>query len=351
MKLARKLAVAGMGLALVGSLTPPAFAASTSVAVTLTSGSGTRTLSLFQPDGTSPLTATDLSPGTSNFIAKVVDAGYSNNGFNVQATMSNLYAFANNTYNCNSMVPSSAVSLSSPSSLLSLGGVSSLLTPVFNITGNLTALNILDPLLANPVSVATTVTGLLPGGLPLSQSQLTGSSLTNLIGSTLSSVESKLPISLGTTGLGGGFAQPDVHPTCDASATGATQVPLMNGNANPTGLVTDLISQITSLLGTSTPTLSQLIGAGFLSSSAVSTALQSVTGLLSQLTLLGLGNDLSSIENILTATISTPNLSLLSGVTSQSGNYSSSPTLSVDTSKIPAAGTYKGVMTVTLLDQ
>lgn len=352
MNLTRKMAVAGTALALVGSLATPAMAASGSstVNVTLTSGGGTRTLSLFQPDGTSQLTATDLSQGTSNFIAKVLDSGYSNSGFNVQATMSNLYAFANNAYNCNSMVPSSAVSLSSPTGLLTVGGVSSLLTPVFSITGNLTALNILDPLLLNPVSVVSSVTGLLPGSLPLTQSQLTGSGATNLVGSVLSSVESLLPVSLGTSGLGGAFTSPDVHPTCDAAATGATPVSLMNGTANPTGLLNDLVSQITSLLGTSTPTLTQLINAGFLNSSAVSTALQSVTGLLGQLGLTGLTNDLSSIENVLTATISSSGLSLLPGVTNQSGNYSSSPSLTVNTSKIPAAGTYKGVMTVTLLD-
>lgn len=340
---AGKLAAIGVSAAMIGILAGPAFGAS-SVDVLYSSSGGSRTLYLYEPDGTTNLTSTDLSSGTSNFIAKVVDNSYSNNGFKVQATMSNLYGYSNGTYDCNTLVPSSDVTLSSPTGLLEVAGISADLSPVFSISGTLTSAN--DPLLLTPVPVTGTITGLLPASLtpPLSQSQLTGSTVTNLIGSTLSTLASKLPVSLDTTGLGGNFKFADKHPTCDTGATGASQVPVMTGTADPTGLLGDVQGLVNTALGTATPTLTQLISAGYITSSQVSTLLQGVSGLLNTIGLTGITTDLTSFENTLTAT--------LSGVTSiaQTGSYSSSPDLSINTSNIPA-GSYKGVMTVTLVDQ
>jgi len=344
----KKFAALGAGAAMLTLLAGPAFGSS-GVDVLYSSTGGTRTLSLFQPDGTTPLTSTDLSSGTSNFIAKVQDSSYTNNGFKVQATMSNLYGFANNTYNCSSEVPSSAVTLSSPTGLLTVGGVSANLTPVFTVVGTLTGTNISDPLLLTPVTVNNTVDGLLPASQnPLSQSQLTGSTATNLIGSTLASLAGTLPVNLPTTGLGGNFATPDVHPTCDTTATGATPVQIMDGTADPTGLLSDVQSLMTSTLGTSNPTLTQLINGGYLTSSDVSTMLQGITALVDQLGLTGLTSDLTSIENVLTASITS--VTSLTGSIAQTGSYSSSPDLAINTTSIPA-GSYKGVMTVTLIDQ
>lgn len=359
---ARKMAAVGAGAAMLALLAGPAFGAN--VDVLFSSNGGSRTLSLFQPDGSTPLTSTDLSSGTSNFIAKVQDTNYSNNGFKVQATMSNLYGFANNTYNCSSVVPSSKVSLSSPTGLITVGGVSANLAPVFTVVGTLTGGlggNLPDPLLLTPVNVGTsannTINGVLPQSLtPLTQSQLTGSSLTNLIGSTLSGALNKLPLNLdlNQADLGGGFTSPDVHPTCDASATNATQRQIMSSTADPTGLLSVVQGLITTALGTSTPTLTQLINGGFISSSQVSTMLQNIIpagsapSLVGQLTLTGLTNDLTTIEGDLTANITS--VTALAGSLIQSGSYSSSPDLSINTAGIPA-GSYKGVMTVTLLDQ
>ena len=341
-----RLAIIGASVAaLAGAVAAPAMAGS--VSVTMSTTSGTRTLNLYQPDGTTPLTSSDLSTGASNFIAQVVDSSYSNNGFKVQATMSNLYGFANNTYNCNVSVPSSAINLSSPTGLLSLAGVNANLTPVFTLVGTLTPLNVLGLLSSVPINLP--VNGLLPASLsPVSQSQLTGLSATNLIGSTLAGVESKLPVSLGTTGLGGSFTAPDAHPACPGGGVNPTQVQIMNSAADPGGVLAQLQSLIQTALGTATPTVTQLISGGFLSSSAVSTALQSVTSLVNQLGLGGLTGALGTIEGLLTSTLS--GVTLLPSSLVQSGNYSSSPNLAVNTAGIPA-GTYKGVMTVTLLDQ
>jgi hypothetical protein len=345
-----RLAIIGASVAaLAGAVAAPAMAGS--VSVTMSTSSGTRTLNLYQPDGTTPLTSSDLSTGASNFIAQVVDSSYSNNGFKVQATMSNLYGFANNTYNCNVSVPSSAINLSSPTGLLSLAGVNANLTPVFTMTGTLLGTlsggSILG--LLNSVPINLPINGLLPGSLsPLSQSQLTGLNATNLIGSTLAGVESKLPVSLGTTGLGGSFTSADAHPSCPGGGVNPTQVQIMNSAADPGGVLAQLQSLIQGVLGTATPTVTQLIGGGFLSSSAVSSALQTVSGLINQLGLGGLTGALSTIEGLLNVNLSSLAISPTSLV--QSGNYSSSPNLAVNTAGIPA-GTYKGVMTVTLLDQ
>ena len=339
-----KLAILGAGVVALAATVAPAMA---SVNVQLTTTTGTRTLNLYQSDGTTPLTSADLSSGTSNFIAQVVDSSYTNNGFKVQATMSNLYGFANSAYNCNSVVQSSAINLSSPTGLLTVAGVNANLTPVFTLVGTLTPLNVVG--LTSSVPISLPVNGLLPNTQnPLSQSQLTGSGVTDLIGSTLSSVESKLPVSLGTTGLGGSFANPDVHPNCDTTATNATQVPIMTSTADPNGVLGDLQSLIQSTVGSATPTVSQLISSGYLTASNVSTSLQGVSSLVGQLGIPGLISQLPTIEGILTATISS--VTTLPGSLIQSGNYSSSPTLAVNTSGIPA-GTYKGVMTVTLIDQ
>ena len=341
-----RLAIIGASVAaLAGAVAAPAMAGS--VSVTMSTTSGTRTLNLYQPDGTTPLTSSDLSTGASNFIAQVVDSSYSNNGFKVQATMSNLYHFANNTYTCSSSVPSSAVSLSSPTGLLSVAGVNANLTPVFTLVGTLTPLNVLG--LTSSVPISLPVNGSLPlAQSPLSQSQLTGLGATNLIGSTLAGVESKLPVSLGTTGLGGNFASPDVHPVCDTGATGASAVQIMNSAADAGGVLGTVQSLIQTTVGSAAPTVSSLITNGYLSSSAVSTALQGVTSLVNQLGLGGLTGALGTIEGLLTSTLSS--VTLLPSSLLQSGNYSSSPNLAVNTAGIPA-GTYKGVMTVTLLDQ
>ena len=347
MRLTGKLVAVGTAAAALALLAGPAFGAG--VDVLYSSNGGSRTLYLYEPDGTTSLASTDLSSGASNFIAKVQDSSYSNNGFKVQATMSNLYSYANGTYTCSSMVPSSAVSLSSPTGLLTVAGVTANLTPVFTVVGTLTGTNISDPLLLTPVTVNNTIDGLLPAAQnPLTQSQITGSSVTNLIGSTLANVAGTLPVDLATTGLGGAFTTPDVHPTCDTTATGAMQRQIMDGTADPTGLLPNLQSLMSTTLGTSDPTLTQLIGAGYLTSSQVSTMLQGITGLVNQLGLPGLTNDLASIENVLTASITS--VTGLPGSLIQSGSYSSSPDLSINTSGIPA-GSYKGVMTVTLIDQ
>jgi hypothetical protein len=124
---------------------------------------------------------------------------------------------------------------------------------------------------------------------------------------------------------------------------------MMSGTADPTGVLSDLQSLIQTTVGSAAPSVTTLITDGYLTNNAVSTALQTVNALVNDLGLSGLtGSNLTTLEGYLTGAISS--VTTLAGSLVQTGNYSSSPTLAVNTSGIPA-GTYKGVMTVTLLDQ
>ena len=345
MRLGYKLAALGIGTAMLGAFGGPALAASSGVSVTLSTAgpNGGRTLVLQDKKG-SPLSSLDMSSGTSSFIAKVVDSNYVNNGYTVQATMSNLYGFnsGTSTFNCAQKVASSAVALSSPSGLLDLSGISAGLTPNFVMSGTLTSL--INPLLAG-VTINNTVQGLAQS---LTQAQLLGAGNTgNLFGSTLTGLLTKLPIGV-TTPAGGPFTTPAADPagaSCGVTGSGATNVPVMSGTANGSGLLADLQSVITSALGAS-PTITQLINAGYLDPNAVAASLES--DLSSLLPLSTIDSLLGSIESSLSGTLSsvTP---LVSGLTGQSGTYSSSPDLAVNTAGVPT-GSYKGLMTVTLVD-
>ena len=333
----------GAAVVVPAAIATPAMAASSPVTVSLTTAApaGGRTLVLEDTAGQA-LSTLNLSSGTTGFIAKVVDANYANNGFTVQGTMSNLYGYnaGTNTWNCSLKVPSSAVTLSSPSSLLDVNGLLSSITPQFLLNGNLSTVltSILGLLTGGSTVTNSPVTGLVQN---LTQGQLAGGLTGDLIGSTLSSLTG-LPISL-ATGTGGTFATPAADPTganCGVTGAGATNQPIMNGTANPLGLVSDLQAILSSLTNTLSSTL---ISGGFLDTNsvmnAVSTALSAPLSLLSTLT--------SSIEGTLTTTLA--GVPLVSSLTSQSGNYSASPTMKVNTSGVPA-GTYRGTFTVTLAD-
>ena len=333
----------GAAVLVPAAIATPALAASSPVTVSLTTSapSGGRTLVLQDTAGQA-LSALNLSSGTTGFIAKVVDANYANNGFTVQATMSNLYGYnaGTNTFNCAQKVPSSAVSLNSASSLLDVNGLLSSVTPNFVLNGNLSTVlsSILGLLGGSPTVTNAPVTGLVQN---LTQGNLTGGLTGDLVGSTLSSLTG-LPISLGT-GTAGAFTNAAADPSgasCGGTGANATNVPIMNGTANPLGLVNDVQALLDSLTNTLSSTL---VTGGFLDTNAVmnevSTVLSTPLSLLSTLT--------GSIEGTLTATLA--NVPLVSTLTSQSGNYSATPKMTVNTSGVPA-GSYRGTLTVTLAD-
>lgn len=340
---ARKFAVVGASAAMLALLSGPAYGAGVNVTYSSGAPAGGRTLTLQDTKGNDLTTAgLDLSSGSNNFIAKVVDTNYADKGFTVEATMSNLYEYDSSTgnYTCGTMVPSSAVTLSSPGGL-EISGVGLNVTPNFILSGSLPA--------GSLVSTLDSSNGQIQGvAQTLTQSQILGAANSGtLYGTALAGVLSELPVQVSTP-VGGPFTSPAADPpgaSCGVTATNATptSVPVMTATT-PAGLLTDVQNALTSALNGSPATVANLITAGYLDPTAVQNLLLTVTGLpLSVLQPL-----LPSLESTLTGALNsvTP---VVPVDTTQSGTYSSDPAVAVNTSGI-GAGSYKGLMTITLMD-
>ena len=346
---AAALALTTAILGSVGALGSSARASSSGVPVSLlTSGACTscRTLVLQDTAGNS-LSGLDLTPGTAGFVAKVVDGNYLDNGFTVVANMSNLYSYNSGTgkFDCTvTPVPSSDVSLVSNQGLLDASGLGSVVQPVFSLSGNLTSI------LGGLGLGGGTLSGLNVNGITqtLNQADLVGSgplqNVTNLVGSSLTSLTG-LPLSL----TGGGatptsFANPAAPPAgsgcTDTTGAGATNAPVMTGGL-PATPATPLLGDLSSLIGT-TPTLGSLVSGGFVNAtSAINAIAQQLSIPLNLLST----SIITNIESTVTATLT----GLVPAVTNLTGNYASSPSMSVNTSNVPA-GSYRGELTITLAD-
>ena len=357
-----KLAIIGTTVVALGAIAAPALA-NQSVGVSigfLTAGpSGTRTLSVQDTRG-NDLTALgavlDLSGGSNSFVTKVIDsnAGYANTGYTVQAMMSDLYPYNGTSFtscNQNQLIQSKQLTLSSPTGLLDLNGISSTLTPVFSLSGDLTS--ILGTTLLGAGSGAInnqTVTGI---GQSLSQGQIAGSSnIGNLFGTTLAGVLNKLPIQIAGNPAGGSFTSPAQDPATSGctnvpNSNSATQVPIMTGTANASGLISDLTSVIENAVSpvTSNPTAQQLATALFLDPNAVLTMVCQTLNITCALLTTVQQN---SILSTLTDNLSTNPVTLVSNLTGQSGTYSAQPGMVINTQGVVPGG-YRGTMTVTLV--
>src|SRR3954469_9864093 len=132
------------GLIAAGVLVAPvaAFADSSTVPVTTVVGAtGTRTLSVTDPTGAA-IGASGLPLGAGHggaMLVNVTDLNYQHAGYQVSATMSNLYPWTGSAYDfTGAPIPSSAISVGYPSGLLDLVNVKSLVDPVVHLTGSIT---------------------------------------------------------------------------------------------------------------------------------------------------------------------------------------------------------------------
>jgi hypothetical protein len=310
-------------------------ALATSVPVTVTSSAGTRTLTLSSADGTALDATHGLSLGsgkTASIVAAVTDSNYGHNGYQVSSTMTNLYPISGPTYNfAGTPVPSSAISVAVPAVALDLANVNATIAPVVTLSGNLTtalaAIATLLPLGTNLTSVTTTVTG-APQSLAAVATHVTDGTL------------AALP--LATTGASAGaFTTPATLGTGDpATGTGATTKVLMNST-----LQTGNLAALTSSLNTafSAKTVAQLITDGVFDTNSVLTALANTLGIATSL--------LQTVnQSTLLAALSPSVTSLVGGLLGQSGTSSSNSTLTLATPANLPAGTYRGVLTVTMAD-
>jgi hypothetical protein len=312
-----------------GASTLGAFADSSTVPVTLAVVNGTRTLTVTDPTGAA-IGNSGLPLGVGHggeFLVNVTDTNYQHAGYQVSATMTNLYPYAAGNFNFNGTpIPANAVSLGYPSNLLDLSDLETLVTPVVHLTG---AINLLG--IGLPVNVNQTLNG-------TTQSVQT---LTNAVTkSTLASVLDQLPVTLqtGDTGTFDSAAALPGEPTAHPNPTSKV---LMSGDAqSPTA--SGLLAALNTDFGGKTA--QQLVNAGLLDQgsviSAVAQQLGVTPGLLSN-------GDITTILSGLTGTVS----NLTGGILGQTGSYNTLPALSVDVPASASTGVYRGQLVVTLMDK
>lgn len=323
--------VAGLALATVATAAPAAAAGNGASTVTLSTSAANlngRTLVLNALSGTPLTTSSGLTAtgGAAGFVTGVTDANYSNFGYSVQSTMTNLYKVSGtNTYDCSDFIPSSAVSVVE-SGALDLTNIAATVQPAFNLAG--TILNTI------PLPASTPLIGAAKG---FSASDLLGSTagaLTDIADGALSGLPVKAALGIGST------ATPYTTPAAFAlgagcSTTGTpTANPLLSGQSNNAG-VKSVVTNTLTTLGGGTITAGTLVGQTYTTVDAVKSLVAPLVG--------GLGA-LAGL-NIAPLTATVTGLQQLT----QSGSYQVSPTLKVN---VPAAasGNYTGVMTVTLTD-
>jgi hypothetical protein len=327
---------AGGALCAVAGVAALGTAAADTVPVTVSVGSGTRTLHLSDANGQSLDATHGLAAGAGHaagFVTTVTDSTYGTSKFQVSATMSNLYPYSGSSYSFTSgSIPSSDVALQVPSKALDLANITALTQPVIALSGNLSSvLGLVTGLLGtgvNPSSVSTNVTALL---------QSTTVQASDVLDGALTS----LPLNL-SPGGGGAFTTPASLGAGDPVQGGTpTSLAVISGNPNPNP--TGLLTSVQSALGGKTAT--QLISQGVLDQSSVLSSLSTTLGLpLSVLTNPALVN-LTNLLNALTSTVTS-----LGGVQGQGGTYNASTSLGLTVPSGTAPGTYRGVMTLTLAD-
>ena len=335
----RRLMVAGGVVAVTAAAALPALAAGGPVPVPVTTSTtvGQRTLVLTDGAGgdLSATTGLTLVPGkASSVVASVKDAAYTTSGFQVTSTMSNLYQSTTpGSYDFTApKVPSGAVSLSRSAVPVSLADIGAKVTPVFTLTGNLTSaltggLGLGTLLPTGGLGALTSVTTSVPATLQ-------GVAVT--AGTTVDTLLAGLPLSV-LGGTEGAYTNPASLGSGDPTGTTSapTTIPLVSSTQNPLAkLQTTLGGQsLTALTGGATPVLKtdDILG-----------ALSAQLGLpLSVLT-----PKLSQILTALTPTLS----SLTGGVLNLDGTYTGANKVTVTPPVGTVAGTFKGLLTVTLVD-
>lgn len=327
-RLSRPRAVASLAAAAAVLVPIAALADSSTVPVTTVVATGTRTLNVTDPTGAA-IGASGLPLGAGHggaLLVNVTDLNYQHAGYQVSATMTNLYPWAGSAYDFNGTpIPSSAISVDYPSSLLDLVNVKTLVDPVIKLTGSITVGG-----LGVPSAINQTVDG------TTSSVQTLANTVTQ---STLASALAELPVTLGT-GETGSFdaaaglpGEPTAHPS-------PTSKVLMSGSAQDPASAA-LVSALETTYGGETA--AQLVAAGLLDQNAVISAVAQQLGITPDLLS---ASDISTIMSSLTGDVT----AIAGSVLGQSGSYNTMPTLSINVPPSASAGVYRGQLVVTLMD-
>ena len=301
---------------------------SSTITVGATVINGTRTLNVKDVTGAA-ISSLTLGAGHGGaLLVNVTDVNYAHTGYQVTATMSNLYPYSSGNYQFGQTpIPSSAVAMSFPGSLFDVANLSTLVTPLVHLTDStgLFALANLD----------ATVTG----------TTNSVSTLATVTQKAASSVLNELPVRV-STGAGGAFTNP-AAVTGQSGTFNPTAVDVLDGTSQSLGeLLTDLINK----LNTGVVTAQNLVDDGLLDQNSVLAAAASALGLTpDQLS----GAQITSILNGVSATVSDlqPLTALGDKVLGQTGSYNTVPQLSLTLPAQQPAGTYQGELTLTLMDK
>lgn len=331
-RLGRTVALCSVAGLAVGTVVAaaPASAVDGSTTVTLSANGANangRTLVLTDLTNNALTAGSGLSAtsGSAGFITGVADNNYTNSGYTVQATMSNLYRkTGTSTYDCSDFIPSNRVSVVAGSAL-DLTNIAATVQPVFDLAG--TVLGTTLPTGAGVPKV---------NGVPnsLSATQLLGAGNAAL---ATDGTLAGLPIKA-VRGSNATFTNPaNFQSGLCGTPTGATTPVLLSGTANPGGVQ----GVVSTLLGSpGTITSGSLVTGGWATLDAIKLAIApAITGGLTVLGTLGLAG-LAAVTAIVE-----PGLKSIT----QSGTYRTSPTLTVNVPS-QASGDYVGTLTVTLAD-
>lgn len=313
-----------------------AFGATSSV--TLVNVAGSRALTIKSMTGDN-LTAVSLgSARESPFLVNVSDLAYDRKNYQVTANISNLYSFnvATSAFDCAAThVPSSAISIGFLANPNSIRGVAAAAQPVLSYVGTVSGAVATALGLSSPTQVTSQVT----------------EQLQDFATSTVfSGAEAVLPLKLAAA-AGGTFSAPAPQANCNASATGATSVELQRGNISQDQAMLDWVSSTAhaayDLAAGSDAALSiaEGVSGGMITQGDADTAVRNA--------LTALGISPLAITDTLLGQVETTMAAAAPAVASilrQTGSYTSLPKIVIgDLTGIPT-GTYRGTMTITLIE-
>ncbi|MBW3663792.1 MAG: hypothetical protein KY469_11885 [Actinobacteria bacterium] len=269
------------------------------------------------------------------FLANVTDLFYENVGYELNASMSNLYPLDGTTPVCGTepgdFIPSGTLSVGFPAEdAFALGDVSALAEPVFTLTGtvsgtiaSLTGLTVGDPLI-----------GTLDG---------------QQLDVALDELLNTLPLDA-ANGAGGAFAAPLAHPVCGAGATTPTPVGVQTGDPNDTFDFAALEATIFDLIADGALTLSpaDLVSEDIFSQAGIDGAIrQAILDAGGTLPLLS-----SELDTVVAELRSTMTVTLdVAALLGQTGIYNTVAELVVGDLTSFDAGTYGGRLEFTLIDK
>ncbi|HEX2030690.1 MAG TPA: hypothetical protein VHL78_04720 [Actinomycetota bacterium] len=342
-------------LALAALLMTPA-GAQEQTDVLLAAVAGSRTLKVTTPAGAN-LSGGELDLGTAHqgaFVTTVTDLNYDHVGYQVSATLSNLYLF-DGSFDCGKRVDSGDLSVGFPidAQLQDLGA---LIEGLVDLEGTVssTLSSLLDP--TGAVGTVLTTAGLDPlAGRTLSTAGAVATQLEDTVAGVLDGADSLLPVKV-SNGSPGPFGAAANHPSCGEGSGTPTSRLLMSGDASSPGdFVQGLIADLEALVNGITA--SDMVGDGTIDAAAAqAAAAQAVQDLEddinAELAALGLPpitlpQTGAVIDQVLDELVGTLGLTNLIG---QSGAGISVPNLAAEPDSAPTAGIYKGRMVVTLVD-